>query len=99
MGGGGGGIGFYNNREEEPSFGLFPESLGPKGRDWCGFQVDVPFSGDFRATQSYVNPYSGFYSLPKEEKKSPALINSEVKACSGDLGNGTLRWVVGLSPS
>ena len=28
---GGGGIGFYNNREEEPNFSVFPESLGPKG--------------------------------------------------------------------
>ena len=36
VGGGGGGIGFYNNREEEPNFSIFPESLGPKGRDWCG---------------------------------------------------------------
>ena len=41
-GGGGGGIGFYNNRGEEPNFSIFPESLGPKGSDWCSFQVDAP---------------------------------------------------------
>ena len=41
-GGGGGGIGFYNNRGEEPNFSIFPESLGPKGSDWCSFQVDGP---------------------------------------------------------
>ena len=40
--GGGGGIGFYNNRGEEPNFSIFPESLGPKGSDWCSFQVDGP---------------------------------------------------------
>ena len=28
--GGGGGIGFYNNREEEPNFCIFPESLDQK---------------------------------------------------------------------
>ena len=39
---GGGGIGFYNNRGEEPNFSIFPESLGPKGSDWCSFQVDGP---------------------------------------------------------
>ena len=49
---GGGGIGFYNNRGEEPNFSIFPESLGPKGSDWCSFQVDGPPSGDFRAAQS-----------------------------------------------
>ena len=38
----GGGIGFYNNRGEEPNFSIFPESLGPKGSDWCSFQVDAP---------------------------------------------------------
>ena len=37
-----GGIGFYNNRGEEPNFSIFPESLGPKGSDWCSFQVDGP---------------------------------------------------------
>ena len=42
MKGGGGGIGIYNNREEEPNFSIFPESLGPKGSDWCGFQVNAP---------------------------------------------------------
>ena len=40
--GGGGGIGFYNNQGEEPNFSIFPESLGPKGSDWCSFQVDGP---------------------------------------------------------
>ena len=49
---GGGGIGFYNNLGEEPSFSIFPESLGPKGSDWCSFQVDGSPSGDFRAAQS-----------------------------------------------
>ena len=39
---GGGGIGFYNNRGEEPNFSIFPESRGPKGSDWCSFQVDAP---------------------------------------------------------
>ena len=34
-------IGFYNNRGE-PDFSIFPGSLGPKGREWCGFQVDAP---------------------------------------------------------
>ena len=38
----GGGIGFYNNRGEEPNFSIFPESLGPKGSDWCSFQIDGP---------------------------------------------------------
>ena len=40
--GGGGGIGFYNNRGEEPNFNIFPESLGPKRSDWCSFQVEGP---------------------------------------------------------
>ena len=48
----GGGIGFYNNRGEEPNFSIFPESLGPKGSDWCRFQIDGPPAGDFRAAQS-----------------------------------------------
>ena len=39
---GGGGVGFCNNRGEEPKFSIFPESLGPKGSDWCSFQVDGP---------------------------------------------------------
>ena len=38
----GGGIGFYKNQEEERNFSIFPESLGPKGSVWCGFQVDAP---------------------------------------------------------
>ena len=43
--GGGGGDRIYSNGEEEPNFSSFPESLGRKGSDRCGFQVDAPSQG------------------------------------------------------
>ena len=39
---GGGGIGFYNNRGEEPNYSIFRSPVDQKESDWCSFKVDGP---------------------------------------------------------
>ena len=71
---GGGGIGFYNNRGEEPNFSIFPESLGPKGSDWCSFQVDGP-------PQAILEPRRVRVTLIPGSTLPPNLTNMNVYAC------------------
>ena len=40
--GGGGGYRIFQQSRGGAKLSIFPESLGPKGSDWCSFQVDEP---------------------------------------------------------